>query len=100
MYGSIAFLYEPLHNALRDQFFLVRALVYLIGFWVIEYFGGGLVLEITGEKTWGYFQSPGGSLNGLSRWNFVIVWSLVGLGLEPIHDALVRLTPAIEQVLR
>lgn len=92
LYGSIAFLYESLHDALRAQFFLVRALVYLIGFWVIEYAGGWLVGKITGKPPWDYSKSPGGSLNGLIRWNFVLVWPVVGLALEPIHDFLIRLT--------
>lgn len=96
MYGLIAFLYEPLHDALRAQFFLIRALVYLIGFWVVEYVGGWLVLKITGKRPWDYSKSPGGSLNGLIRWNFALVWPLVGLALEPLHDFLVRFTPVIQ----
>ncbi len=95
LYGLIAFLYEPLHDALRAQFFLIRALIYLIGFWVVEYAGGWLLLKITGTRPWDYSKSPGGSLNGLIRWNFILVWPLVGLALEPLHDFLVRLTPAI-----
>ena len=93
MYGSIAFLYEPLHNWLRPQFFLLRALAYLLGFWAVEYAGGWLILKITGLMPWDYTSSPGGSLHGLIRWNFVLVWPLVGLALEPVHDFLVRLTP-------
>lgn len=96
MYGLIAFLYEPLHDALRAQFFLIRALVYLIGFWVVEYVGGWLVLKITGKRPWDYSKAPGGSLNGLIRWNFALVWPLVGLALEPLHDFLVRFTPVIQ----
>ena len=95
MYGSIAFLYEPLYDALRGQFLLVRATVYLVGFWLIEYVGGWLVWKITGNKPWDYSKSPGGGLNGLIRWNFVFVWPLVGLALEPIHDFLVRITPVL-----
>jgi hypothetical protein len=95
MYGSMAFLYEPLHDILRSQFFLVRAAAYLIGFWIVEYLGGWLVWKITGTKPWDYSKSPGGSLNRLIRWNFVFVWPLVGLALEPIHDFLVRVTPEL-----
>jgi uncharacterized membrane protein len=99
LYGMIAFLFEPLHEALRPQFLPVRAAVYLAGFWLIEYVGGWLIWKIAGKKPWDYSKSPGGSLNGLIRWNFVLVWPLVGLVLEPVHDILVRLTPAIEQIL-
>ncbi len=93
LYGSIAFLYEPLHDALRAQFVLVRGVVYLIGFWLVEYISGWLIWKITGKKPWDYANSPGGSLNGLIRWNFVFVWLPAGLALEPIHDFLVRITP-------
>jgi len=33
------------------------------------------------------------------RLDYGPVWFLAGLGLEPLHDLLVRLTPAIQQVL-
>lgn len=100
LYGLIAFLFEPLHDALRDQFWLWRAGAYLIGFWVVEYIGGWIILKITGKMPWDYARSRGGSLNGLIRWNFVFVWPVAGLVLEIVHDSLVRLTPAFVQVLR
>jgi hypothetical protein len=34
------------------------------------------------------------------RWDFFPVWAIIGLALEPIHDLLVRLTPAIEAALK
>ncbi len=95
LYGLVAFLYEPLHDALRGQFFLVRAVSYLLGFWIVEYIGGRLLWRVSGQRPWDYTRSWGGSLHGLIRWNFVLVWPLVGLALEPIHDFLVALTPAI-----
>jgi len=95
MYGSIVFLFEPLHDLLRPQFFLLRALAYLVGFWTIEYAGGWLIWKMTRVKPWDYTNSPGGSLHGWIRWNFVFVWPLVGLGLESVHDFLVRATPAM-----
>ncbi len=100
MYGLIAFLYEPLHNLLRGRPLFFRALAYLLGFWTIEYAGGWAVWRIAGKKPWDYSRSPGGSWNGLIRWNFILVWPLVGLAIEPLHDALVRLTPAIRQAIK
>ena len=91
LYGSIVLFYEPLHNWLRPQFFLVRAGVYLLGFWALEYLGGWLVWKITGDKPWDYSRSRWGGPSGLIRWNFLLVWPLVGLALEPLHDWLVRL---------
>ncbi len=99
MYGSIAFLYEPLHDFLRPQFFLIRAAAYLIGLWAIEYAGGWLIWKLTGHKPWDYTNSPGGSLHGLIRWNFALVWPLYGLALEPFHDFLARVTPMLLQAM-
>jgi len=99
MYGSIAILYEPLHDLLRPQFFLIRAVAYLIGFWVIEYVGGWLIWKMAGHKPWDYTHSPGGSLHGLIRWNFIFVWPLYGLALEPVHDFLVKVTPMLLQAM-
>jgi uncharacterized membrane protein len=99
LYGLIAFLFEPLHDLLRPDNVLVRAAVYLVGFWLVEYVGGWVIWKLAGSKPWDYRKSPGGSLSGLIRWNFVLVWPWVGLALEPVHDILVRLTPVIEQML-
>ena len=90
LYGSIAFWFEPLHDALRMQFVILRALVYLVGAWTVEYAGGWLIWKISGSKPWDYANAWGGSWNGLIRWNFVAIWPLVGLGLELVHDYLVR----------
>lgn len=90
LYGSIAIWYEPLHDALRAQFVLFRALVYLACAWIIEYAGGWLIWRATSLRPWDYSNARGGSLNGLIRWNFVFVWTLVGLGLEFVHDFLLR----------
>lgn len=95
MYGSAAFLFEPVHNLLRNQYFLVRGFIYLVGFWTIEYLGGWLVWKIAGKKPWDYSKSPGGSLSGLIRFNFAPVWLGIGLLAEPLHDFLVFLTPII-----
>jgi hypothetical protein len=100
LYGSAVFLFEPLHNLLRGQFILVRAAVYLLGFWSIEYLGGWLITWITKVKPWDYSLSPGGSLNGLIRLNFVMVWPWIGLLGEIIHDFAVRLAPQIASLLR
>jgi len=49
---------------------------------------------------WDYSKNPGGSLHGLIRWNFVLIWPLVGLALEPVHDYLVQVTPMLLQAMR
>jgi uncharacterized membrane protein len=95
MYGAAVFLFEPLHHLVRDANFLVRGLIYLAGFWTVEYIGGWVVWKITGDKPWDYSRSPGGSLNGLIRWNFFLVWPVIGLFAEQLHDLLVRVGPFV-----
>jgi uncharacterized membrane protein len=95
MYGSAVFLFEPLHSLNRDANFIIRGAVYLAGFWTVEYIGGWLVWKVTGKKPWDYTESPGGNLNGLIRWNFVLVWPVVGLMAERLHEFLVRVGPII-----
>jgi hypothetical protein len=91
LYGSIPFWFEPLHETLRSQFVVSRALVYLLCAWAAEYMGGWLIWKVSGTKPWDYATARGGSLNGLIRWNFIFVWPWVGLGLEFVHDCLGRL---------
>lgn len=98
LYGSIVFLYEPLHNSLRSQPLVLRAGLYLLGFWTVEFLGGWLIWKLSRSKPWDYSRSPGGNLLGLIRWNFVLVWPFVGLALEPLHDGLVQLTPLVAQL--
>lgn len=69
-------------------------------FWVVEYVGRWLIWKITGVTPWDHSKNPGGSLHGLIRWNFVLIWPLVGLALEPVHDYLVRMTPMLLQAMR
>jgi uncharacterized membrane protein len=95
LYGTIVFLYEPIHNLLRSQPAVLRGVGYLAGFWLVEYLGGRLIWIITRRKPWDYSNSPGGSLHGLIRWYFAIIWPFVGLALEPLHDFLVRIGPLV-----
>lgn len=95
MYGSAVLLYEPIHNQVSGWFVLVRAAVYLLGFWVVEYLGGWIVWKLSGARPWDYSASPGGSLNGLIRWNFILIWPVIGLLAEPLHEFLVQITPAV-----
>jgi uncharacterized membrane protein len=100
IYGAIAFLYEPLHDALRAWPWLARALVYAVGFTAVEYASGWAIERATGRCPWDYVA--GGArfaINPYVRWDYFPVWAAAGLLLEPVHDLLVRLTPAIASAL-
>jgi hypothetical protein len=100
IYGLIAPLYEPLHNRLRaaGRTKAERGLIYALGIMAIEVATGWLIQRITGSIPWDYRTKTRWQWRGLTRFDYFPLWFLVGLGLEPLHDWLVRLTPAIAHV--
>lgn len=99
IYGLIAPLYEPVHDTLRPWPWFLRGVVYLLGIWIVEYATGWLLRRLTGKCPWDYSDLRG-NLHGLVAWEFGPLWFAFGLALEPVHDFLVRLTPALEAALR
>ncbi len=93
--GALLFLYEPAHDAIRSIVWPVRGLLYTLGFFAIEYLSGWLLKRFTGSIPWDYSKWSRYSIGGYIRLDYAPIWFLVGLGLEPIHDLLVRLTPII-----
>jgi len=49
IYGSIVFLYEPIHNLIRDLPVLVRALIWSLGFTTVELISGWLITRLIGQ---------------------------------------------------
>lgn len=99
IYGLLAPLYEPMHDFLRPWHWFMRGVIYLLGIWLVEYTTGWLLRRLTGKCPWDYSDLRG-HLDGLIAWEFGPVWFLFGLALEPVHDFLVRLTPALRTALR
>lgn len=97
IYGLLAPLYEPVHNALRAQNFFLRGLAYLAGFWLIEFITGWLLRAATGKCPWDYSGLRGSLGGGLIALEYAPVWFAFGLLLEPLHDRLVWLTPYLRQ---
>jgi len=100
IYGSIALLYEPLHDSLRGAPLLARAAVYSAGFTAVELATGWAIARITGRCPWDYVADGYRfAINPYIRWDYFPLWAAAGLALEPVSDFLVRLTPAIEAAL-
>jgi uncharacterized membrane protein len=93
IYGSLVFLYEPLHDALRGTLWPLRAAVYAAGFLAVEYAAGWLLRRLTGACPWDYAGRARWQVHGLIRLDYGPAWALLGLALEPVHDFLLRLTP-------
>ena len=98
IYGLLAPLYEPVHDLIREFPLLGRAAIWALGFTLIELISGWLIARFTGRCPWDYSDKRFG-INPYIRWDFFPVWAMIGLALEPVHDFLVRLTPAIEAAL-
>jgi len=105
LYGLIAPLYEPVHNAVRAWPWPLRGVIYMLGFWAMEYLTGWLLKRVIGALCkrsgvcpWDYSRARW-HVHGFIRLDYGPAWFLVGLGLESIHDLLVQLTPAIQQAL-
>lgn len=100
IYGSIVFLYEPVHNAIGDYPWWIRAVIYSLGFTAVELLTGWLIARLVGRCPWDYVAAGKRfAINPYIRWDYFFVWAVIGLALEPVHDFLVRLTPAIEAAL-
>ena len=98
IYGLLAIFYEPVHDQSRDLALLVRAVIWSIGFTTVELITGWLIARISGRCPWDYSEKRF-AINAYIRWDYFPVWAIIGLALEPVHDFLVRLTPAIEEAL-
>src|SRR5690606_28052794 len=100
IYGLIAPLYEPVHELVRAYPSLLRAAVYGAGFLAVEYAEGWTLERAPGRCPWDYASRARWHLHGYIRFAYAPLWMLLGLALEPVHDFLVRLTPAIHEALR
>jgi uncharacterized membrane protein len=98
IYGSMAFLYEPVHDAVRHLAWPIRAAIWSLGFTTVELVTGWLIARLVGRCPWDYSDRRW-AVNAYIRWDYFPVWAAVGLALEPVHDFLVALTPAIRSAL-
>jgi uncharacterized membrane protein len=90
VYGLAQPLFEPAHDLLRDRApTAVRALAYAVGFTIVEYGSGRVFQTLLGRAPWDYSHARW-NLHGLVRAGYAPLWALAGLGLERVHDALVR----------
>lgn len=89
IYGLAAFLFEPLHDRIRFLFWPLRGVLYTAGLFLVEFLTGGLLRILTGKCPWDYTGKKY-SFMGLVRWDYAPVWFGFCMGLEQIHDLLLR----------
>jgi Putative ABC-transporter type IV len=93
LYGLSAFLFEPMHDAMRSRPLWQRAAAYSVGIMGVEYLAGNALRRVVGVVPWDYsghgrFVVPGGA----TRLDYAPVWALAGLALERLHDAMDQVT--------
>ena len=94
VYGSAAYLFEPVHEALRERPWWQRGLAYTAGFFAVEAASGAGLRRLTGEVPWDYRRPRGRrtkapvSWRGLVRPAYAPAWFVAGLGFEKLHDRL------------
>lgn len=89
LYGAGGLLFEPLHDALRDQPWPLRGLVWMLLIFLVEYFSGWLLRRLTGRCPWDYACART-NIHGLVRLDYAPVWFIFGFLLERLHDTLAR----------
>jgi uncharacterized membrane protein len=88
IYASLAVLYEPLHDALRDLPVRQRAAVYAVGILAVEYVTARLIKRATGVIPWDYTGRSPLAIGGAIRLDYAPVWAAAGVALEHVDDAL------------
>lgn len=87
IYGLAAFLFEPVHDAIRTLIWPLRGLLYVIGFYVVEFTTGWLLKLLIGRCPWDY-SGKKYQFHGLIRWDYAPLWFMFCLMLERLHDLL------------
>ncbi len=88
IYGLMAPLYEPLHDALRDRALVLRAVAYGAGFLTVEYASGVILRRVLGDAPWDYSYAKR-HVNGLIRPDYFPLWAAAGVAMERVHDVLI-----------
>ncbi len=89
IYGLLAPIGEPVHNALRGYPWILRGVAYLLAIWAVEFVTGWLLKVLTGKCPWDYSHLRG-NFRGIVALEYAPVWFLFGLAFERVHDALIR----------
>ncbi len=86
-YGLISILTPWLRNPMKARGipFPIRALVYTLGIFIVEYFSGILFHRIMGLNIWDYSQYKY-NLHGQVTLEFVPIWYALALTIEKLYE--------------
>jgi hypothetical protein len=87
IYGLAAYLFEPVHDALRSRTSWQRAAAYSVGIMGVVYSSGMVLRRLIGSVPWDYTAHSRWALpGGATRLDYAPVWAVAGLALERVHD--------------
>jgi Putative ABC-transporter type IV len=98
IYGGAALLFEPVHDAMRHLAWPLRGLLWTCAIFAVEAAAGLGLRRATGRCPWDYSYARL-SVAGVIRLDYAPVWFAVGLGLERLHDLLLRVGPSLHGAL-
>lgn len=93
IYGLLAFVYPPLHDAVNGLEWYLRGVIYMCTFYTVEYASGWILLKVTGDYVWKYTSRF--NLNGLIQLPHAPVWFLAGLGFEKLYPYIVKMSQVL-----
>jgi uncharacterized membrane protein len=96
IYGLIAVLYEPAFEQIRDLHWVLRAVIWSIGFTAIEWLTGLLLHRSIGKCPWDY-QRAGAklALGPYIRADYFPLWAAIGLLLESLTVTVRNILPLV-----
>ena len=90
IYGSIAFLFDPVNQLIAGWPWTARGCAYMVVIFLVEYICGTVLKKVTGEHIWHYTGRF--NLHGQIQLTYAPVWFCVGLLIERFYDDLVELS--------
>ncbi|MDX6223763.1 MAG: hypothetical protein QOE64_139 [Frankiales bacterium] len=95
IYGSAAYLLEPVHDRVCGWPWWRRGALWAGGIYAVEAASGAAIKKVSGEIPWDYGRARGVKpeprhWRGLVRPSYAPLWFAVGLGAERLHDLLDR----------
>ncbi len=89
IYGLSAFLFEPVHDMVREKPLWQRAAAYSVGIVGVEFIAGTALRRVLGLVPWDYTgHGPFVLRGGATRLDYAPIWGAVGLALERVDDRL------------
>lgn len=85
IYGSAAFVLEPIYKYIRDCNVLVRGIVWVELIFLTEFISG-LILKLFGLEAWHYECKY--SVYGLIRLDYAPLWFIVGMLFEKVSNTI------------